>query len=217
MVGAVGLASDRVPHRCSHRPPSCPGTGNWSAAGLLSGVDPVVVGRRSQTSCLRSAVQDLGGSLIVRMATENAQDPSPSPPGAGAAVYGPDMVAVPQSTCARCLACDFLTVDSVRLGVLYVLVLLEIGSRRVTFCNATSNPVSAWVAQPAARVSGLADHPGLAPPSPGPARVLRPLQPGAASSRLGPRPSRAPPIPDGSEIVPRQRLHGLINEYSRAA
>ena len=47
------------------------------------------------------------------------------------------------------LACDFLTVDSVRLGVLYVLVFLEIGSRRVIFCNATSHPDSAWVAQQA--------------------------------------------------------------------
>src|SRR5215470_3395893 len=46
-------------------------------------------------------------------------------------------------------ACDFLTVDSVRLGVLHVLVFLEIGSRRVIFCNATSNPDSAWVAQQA--------------------------------------------------------------------
>ena len=47
------------------------------------------------------------------------------------------------------LACDFLTVDSVRLGVLYVLVFLEIGSRRVVFCNATAHPDSAWVAQQA--------------------------------------------------------------------
>ena len=51
------------------------------------------------------------------------------------------------------LACDFLTVDSVRLDVLYVLVFLEIGSRRVIFCNATSNPDSAWVAQQARNVS----------------------------------------------------------------
>ena len=35
------------------------------------------------------------------------------------------------------LACDFLTVDSVRLGVLYVLVFVEIGSRRVTVSSAT--------------------------------------------------------------------------------
>src|SRR5499427_10294352 len=36
--------------------------------------------------------------------------------------------------------CEFLTVDSVRLDVLYVLVFLEISSRRVILCNATANP-----------------------------------------------------------------------------
>jgi putative transposase len=51
------------------------------------------------------------------------------------------------------LACDFLTVDSVLLGVLYVLVFLEIGSRRVIFCNATAHPDSAWVAQQARNVA----------------------------------------------------------------
>ena len=51
------------------------------------------------------------------------------------------------------LACDFLTLDRVWLGLLYVLVFLEIGSRRVIFCNATSNPDSAWVAQQARNVS----------------------------------------------------------------
>ena len=51
------------------------------------------------------------------------------------------------------LACDLLTVDSVRLGGLYVLVFLEIGSRRVIFCNATAHPDSAWVAQQARNVA----------------------------------------------------------------
>ena len=37
------------------------------------------------------------------------------------------------------------------------------------------------------------------------------------TSRPGPPPARAPPIPDGGVIVRKQRLHGLINEYSRAA
>jgi hypothetical protein len=44
-------------------------------------------------------------------------------------------------------------VDSVRLGVLHVLVFLEISSRRVIFCNATANPDSAWVAQQARNVA----------------------------------------------------------------
>jgi putative transposase len=158
-----------------------------------------------------------------------------------------------------------------------VLVFLEIGSRRVIFCNATAHPDSAWVAQqarnvaweleelkipitvlmrdrdskyssdfeavfsaagiriartrfrtptrqrrlragtglPAARVSGLIIL--GAPPGPGPARVLRPLQPGPATSCLGPQPARAQPIPERGVIVRMRRLHGFINEYSRAA
>ena len=51
------------------------------------------------------------------------------------------------------LACDFLAVESVRLGVLYALVFLEIGSRRVVFCNATAHPDSAWVGQQARNVA----------------------------------------------------------------
>ena len=34
---------------------------------------------------------------------------------------------------------------------------------------------------------------------------------------LGLRPPEPPPIQDGGVIVRTQRLHGLINEYSRAA
>jgi len=47
------------------------------------------------------------------------------------------------------LACDFLAVESVRLGVLYALVFLELGSRRMVFCNATAHLDSAWMAQQA--------------------------------------------------------------------
>jgi putative transposase len=36
---------------------------------------------------------------------------------------------------------------------LYVLVFLEIGSRRVVFCNATEHPDSAWVAEQACNLA----------------------------------------------------------------
>jgi putative transposase len=47
------------------------------------------------------------------------------------------------------LACDFFTVDTVRLRRLYVLVFLSIGSRRVEYHACTSNPDTAWVMQQA--------------------------------------------------------------------
>ena len=177
------------------------------------------------------------------------------------------------------LTCDFLTVDSVRLGVLYVLVFLEIGSRRVIFCNGSAHPDSAWVAQQARNVSWeldelkipikvlihdrdskyssdfetvfsaagirIARSPFRSPRANAPCeRVLGSLRRQCLDSliilgerdlvkvlreyfdhynRAWPhralrlRPPEPQPIPDGGKIVRRQQLHGLINEYSRAA
>ena len=51
------------------------------------------------------------------------------------------------------LACDFFTVDSALLGTLFVLVFLEIRSRRLLFASCTANPDSAWVTQQARNVA----------------------------------------------------------------
>ncbi|HEV2036242.1 MAG TPA: integrase core domain-containing protein [Candidatus Dormibacteraeota bacterium] len=51
------------------------------------------------------------------------------------------------------LACDFFTVDTVLLRTLYVLVFLEIGSRRILYANCTANPNGAWVTQQARNLS----------------------------------------------------------------
>jgi putative transposase len=47
------------------------------------------------------------------------------------------------------LACDFFTVDTVRLHRLYVLVFLALGSRRVEYLACTSKPNTAWMLQQA--------------------------------------------------------------------
>lgn len=47
------------------------------------------------------------------------------------------------------LACDFFTVDTVLLRTLYVLVFMEIHSRRILYANCTAHPNSAWVTQQA--------------------------------------------------------------------
>ena len=50
------------------------------------------------------------------------------------------------------LACDFLTVDTVMLGVIYVLIFVELKSRRVIFSACTHHPDSVWVCQQARNV-----------------------------------------------------------------
>ena len=47
------------------------------------------------------------------------------------------------------MACDFLTVETVRMELLYVLVFMDIASRRLVFANATAHPDGSWVEQQA--------------------------------------------------------------------
>jgi putative transposase len=51
------------------------------------------------------------------------------------------------------LACDFLTLETIRLRTLYVLFFIELGTRRVHIAGATRNPDSAWVTQQARKLS----------------------------------------------------------------
>jgi putative transposase len=45
------------------------------------------------------------------------------------------------------LACDFLVVVTARFRVLYVFVIMEIGTRQILHCNVTSHPTAAWTLQ----------------------------------------------------------------------
>jgi transposase InsO family protein len=45
------------------------------------------------------------------------------------------------------LACDFLVVVTARFRVLYVFVLMEVGTRRILHCNVTAHPTAAWTLQ----------------------------------------------------------------------
>jgi transposase InsO family protein len=47
------------------------------------------------------------------------------------------------------LACDFFTVETLRLQTLYVFFFMEVGTRRVQLAGITAHPTSAWVNQQA--------------------------------------------------------------------
>jgi putative transposase len=47
---------------------------------------------------------------------------------------------------------QFFTVETLFLQTIYVLVFIEIGSRRVHFAGCTANPNSAWVTQQARQI-----------------------------------------------------------------
>jgi hypothetical protein len=62
---------------------------------------------------------------------------------------GPTWSEFLRSQAAGILACDFLTVENITLKTLYVLVWIELATRRVRLGGATPNPDSAWVTQQA--------------------------------------------------------------------
>ncbi len=62
---------------------------------------------------------------------------------------GPSWTEFLRSQAHAILAFDFFTVETAWLRTLYVLVVIELGSRRVQILGVTSNPHSAWVTQQA--------------------------------------------------------------------
>jgi putative transposase len=54
---------------------------------------------------------------------------------------------------AAMIAIDFFTIETVFLRTIYVIVFIELGSRRLLFANCTTHPDSAWVTQQARNVA----------------------------------------------------------------
>jgi putative transposase len=62
---------------------------------------------------------------------------------------GPTWAEFLRSQAAGILACDFFTVETLRLRTIYVLFFIELSTRRVHLAGATAHPDSAWVTQQA--------------------------------------------------------------------
>ena len=76
---------------------------------------------------------------------------------------GQDWPAFLRAQARGVLACDFLTVESIRLQVLHVLFFIELGTRRVFLTGCTEQPTAAWVAQQARNVAWDLAEAGLRP------------------------------------------------------
>src|SRR5665647_576969 len=62
---------------------------------------------------------------------------------------GPTWIQFLRAQAQGVIACDFFTVETAWLRTLYVLVFIELGSRRIHLSPATAHPDSAWVTQQA--------------------------------------------------------------------
>jgi putative transposase len=66
---------------------------------------------------------------------------------------GPSWTQFLRSQAQGVLACDFFTVETVWLRTLYVLLFIELGSRRIHMSASTAHPDAAWVTQQARNLS----------------------------------------------------------------
>jgi transposase InsO family protein len=76
---------------------------------------------------------------------------------------GPTWSEFLRSQAAGILACDFLTVETITLNTLYVLVWIELATRRVRLGGATPNPDSVWVTQQARNLAMGLQEEGRSP------------------------------------------------------
>jgi putative transposase len=80
---------------------------------------------------------------------DRPDDPAPPRPGSRSTPNRSHWTEFLRAQAAGLLACDFFTVETLRLQTLYVLFFIELSTRRVHVVSATASPDSAWVTQQA--------------------------------------------------------------------
>jgi transposase InsO family protein len=70
---------------------------------------------------------------------------------------GPSWTEFLRAQAGGIIACDFFTVETAWLRTLYILVFIELGSRRIHLSPATAHPNSAWVTQQARNLAMALD------------------------------------------------------------
>jgi putative transposase len=79
------------------------------------------------------------GNILLRRGVPPVPEPDTSPSWRHLMTHYKDQL----------LACDFFTVETLFLRTIYVLMFIEIGSRRVHFAGCTAHPDNAWITQQA--------------------------------------------------------------------
>jgi len=85
----------------------------------------------------------------------------PQPPGTGGGrrrTASPSWKTFVRNHAPGIVACDFLVAVIARFRILFVFLVLEIGSRRILLCNVTAHPTAEWTLQQL-RDAIASDHP----------------------------------------------------------
>jgi transposase InsO family protein len=85
----------------------------------------------------------LGISLSPRTVTRYMRRPRPLRPGAWTQTWSTFV----RNHARELLACDFFVTVTARFHVVYVFIVLEVGTRRLVHWNVTEHPTAAWVVQ----------------------------------------------------------------------
>jgi putative transposase len=88
----------------------------------------------------------VGATTIRTLLRRNGLGPAPRR-------SGPTWTRFLRAQAEAIVACDFFTVETIRLQTLYVLFFIQVSTRRVLVAGVTANPSSAWVTQQARNVA----------------------------------------------------------------